>query len=81
MTAQLFLLIMAYSLLAIIIGLLIYRALIKGYAIGIYLLLKALPGILFDVLHHIWLSVADLFPRRKKKDIQIELDEYERMLS
>lgn len=64
-------------------GLLLWRALVSGYLFGIYHLLIALPGIFFDVFHHVWLSIVDLFPKRKKRDreVDIELDEYERMLS
>jgi hypothetical protein len=81
MTAQFFLLIMVYSLLSMTICLLLYRALISGFFFRMYHLMTALPGILFDVAHHTWLSIVELFPKRKKRDAEIELDDYERMLS
>lgn len=81
MTAHLFLLIMVYSLIATIFGLLIYRGLITGFLYRMYCLITALPGILADFFIQIWLSIVGLLPHKKKRDSEIELDDYERMLS
>lgn len=62
-----------------IIFLALWIAYVKGRLFSFMCLLMALPGILFDVVHHVWMSVIERLPCRKRK--AIELDEYERKLS
>ncbi len=65
------------------IALAVYWFAVRGRIINWVGLFKALPGILLEVAHSIWLSIADsvkgLFMRKKKVDV--DLDEYERRLS
>lgn len=63
-------------LLAAAIIVFLYWFAVRGRLYNWVLLFRALPGILFDVLCHVWLSIAELFPKRKKKEI--ELDETEK---
>jgi hypothetical protein len=72
--------ILMYWTLAILALAIIWRYFVKGYVINWVGAAKALPGILFDVLCQVVMSIGDLFPRRRKAKV-IRLDEFEKKLS